>query len=229
MHAHWTSRLSEYLDDDLPAAERAAVEDHLAECADCRAVLVELGAVVARAGALVDRAPREELWDGIAERIGARQIATVRPLRRSAARRLVLSLPQLAAAAVVLLVVGGSAGWLAGPMLTGSGAPTVAYAPVAPAAPARPLATQVAAGDVAMTAVVEELEAILESGRGRLAPSTIATLEANLAIIDTAIGEARQAVAADPGNAYLQTHLADIMRRKVSLLQRAASLASAQT
>jgi hypothetical protein len=130
---------------------------------------------------------------------------------------------------VVLLVVGGSAGWLAGPMLTGSGAPTVAYAPVAPAAPARPLATQVAAGDVAMTAVLEELEAILESGRGRLAPSTIATLEANLAIIDTAIGEARQAVAADPGNAYLQTHLADIMRRKVSLLQRAASLASAQT
>jgi hypothetical protein len=140
-------------------------------------------------------------------------------------------MPQLAAAAAVLLVVGGSAGLLAGPMLRGGDAvPVVATAPLAPASPAGPAAPATYGGaDPAMAAVVEELEAVLESGRGRLSPSTIRTLEANLAIIDTAIAEAQRAVAGDPGNAYLQTHLADIMRRKVTLLQRAASLASAQT
>lgn len=230
MHANWTSRLSDYLDDELPAAERGAVDEHLAECASCRGVLVELGAVVARAGALEERPPREELWQGIAARIGARPATPVRRIGGSPARRLVVSIPQLAAAAVVLLVAGGSAGWLAAPMLRDSGggvAFTVAEAPVAPTAD-QP-AQYVDANDAAVAAVVEELEAVLASGRGQLAPSTIATLETNLAIIDTAIAEARQAVVADPGNAYLQTHLADILRRKVSLLQRAASLASTQT
>ena len=52
---------------------------------------------------------------------------------------------------------------------------------------------------------------------------------ANLAIIDSALAEAQRAVMSDPGNAYLQTHLADVMRRKVMLLQRAATLASAET
>ena len=104
----------------------------------------------------------------------------------------------------------------------------VAVAPAAPA-PRGGAPTYTGAADPAMTAVVEQLEAVLESGRGRLSPSTIQTLEANLAIIDTAIAEAQRAVAADPGNAYLQTHLADILRRKVTLLQRAATLASAQS
>jgi anti-sigma factor RsiW len=236
MHERWTDRLSEYLDDELPAAERAALEGHLADCAGCRAVLVELGAVVARAGALDERPPREELWSGIAARIGspvaARRLGGAASERFGGpARRLAFSMPQLAAAAAVLLVVGGSAGWLAGPMLRGGDAvPVVANAPLAPVAPAGPAGPATYGdADPAMAAVVEELEAVLESGRGRLSPSTIRTLEANLAIIDTAIGEAQRAVAGDPGNAYLQTHLADVMRRKVTLLQRAASLASAQT
>lgn len=232
MHERWTDRLSEYLDDELSAAERAALEGHLAECATCRALLVELGGVVAKAGALENRPPRDELWDGIAARIGSR--TTVRRLERGAPRRLAFSMPQLAAAAVLLIVAGGSAGWLAAPLLGGrDGVVVVSDGPdaAAPPAPGGPGATPSYAGtiDPATAAAVEELEAALESGRGRLSPSTIQTLEANLAIIDTAITEAQRAVAADPGNAYLQTHLADILRRKVTLLQRAATLASAQS
>ena len=30
----WTDRLSEYLDDELPPGERAALEGHLAQCAE---------------------------------------------------------------------------------------------------------------------------------------------------------------------------------------------------
>ena len=48
-HDALNDRLSEYLDDELDAAERAAVEAHLAECGECRADLEALAAVVARA------------------------------------------------------------------------------------------------------------------------------------------------------------------------------------
>src|SRR5207249_2341818 len=50
MKDQWTDRLSEYLDGELGAAERAALEGHLATCGECGATLAELRRVVARAG-----------------------------------------------------------------------------------------------------------------------------------------------------------------------------------
>ena len=62
MKDQWTDRLSEYLDGELGAAERAALEGHLATCAECGATLAELRRVVARARALDDRPPTADLW-----------------------------------------------------------------------------------------------------------------------------------------------------------------------
>jgi len=36
MNDQWTDRLSEYVDGGLASGERAALEAHLATCADCR-------------------------------------------------------------------------------------------------------------------------------------------------------------------------------------------------
>ena len=66
MHEEWTDKLSEYLDDELPAGERAALERHLAGCASCTAVLNDLKTVVARAASLASRAPDADLWPAIA-------------------------------------------------------------------------------------------------------------------------------------------------------------------
>lgn len=230
MHDAWTSHLSEYLDDELPPAQRAALDAHLAECAACRELLVELGGVVARARSVENRPPADDLWEGIAARIGARKVVPISAAARGTPmRRLALSIPQLAAAAVTLVVLGGAGGWIAAPLLRGGVDDVEVAAPaIAAAAPAR-LAGAPMETEAAVTAAVEELEAALENGRGRLSPSTIRTLEANLAIIDSALAEAQRAVVSDPGNAYLQTHLADVMRRKVMLLQQAATLASAET
>jgi hypothetical protein len=52
-------------------------------------------------------------------------------------------------------------------------------------------------------------------------------LEQNLALIDRAIAQAQRAVAADSANVYLNTHLAETMRRKIDLLRQAAALVSA--
>jgi len=59
-------RLSEYLDGALTEAEAAALEAHLGACGPCRELLSDLRRVLARAQALEDRAPREDLWPGVA-------------------------------------------------------------------------------------------------------------------------------------------------------------------
>jgi anti-sigma factor RsiW len=68
-HDRWTDRLSEYLDGELAAAERDALEAHLAECARCAAVLADLRGLVSAARTLPDRAPEHDLWPELARRI----------------------------------------------------------------------------------------------------------------------------------------------------------------
>jgi hypothetical protein len=76
---------------------------------------------------------------------------------------------------------------------------------------------------------VRDLQRVLDEGRGRLDTATVRVLEQNLHLIDAAIAECRQALAADPASAYLNAHLADIMQQKLELLRQAARLAAART
>ena len=57
--------------------------------------------------------------------------------------------------------------------------------------------------------------------------TTVRVLEENLAIIDRAIADARTALEQDPASRYLNGHLGRTLRRKVDLLQRAATLVTA--
>ena len=215
MSDQWTSRLSEYLDDELTEPERAALQAHLATCTDCAETLGDLRRVVRRARVLGHRPPSRELWPGIAQRIGAA------PRRRA----FTFSLPQLLAAGIALAVLSGGSVWLLQPVTT-----TVAVDSVPVTSEGTPVAT-VAAGPGAAAqsydAAVGDLERILAQGRGRLDSTTVRVLEQNLALIDRAIAEARRAVAADSANLYLNTHLAETMRRKVDLLRQAAALVAA--
>src|SRR5881628_484133 len=102
MHEEWTDKLSEYLDNELSPREREAVESHLRGCAECAAVLDDLTRVVERAQSLDRRPPRADLWDGIAARIET---------RGAAPGRVSFTLPQLAAAAVVLIAVSAGIAW----------------------------------------------------------------------------------------------------------------------
>ncbi len=119
MTDQWTDRLSEYLDDELPPDERAAVEAHLRHCVACGAVLADLKRIVLRAQAVEDRPPSRDLWPAIAARIGAAPataedtgVVRVDSRRR---RRWSFSLPELAAAGIALMAVSGGAAWLLHP------------------------------------------------------------------------------------------------------------------
>lgn len=224
MTDRWTDRLSEYLDGGLAPAEREALAGHLEACAACRATLAELGEVAARARTLPDRPPARDLWAGIAARIGA--AGPVRDIRTARARRRwSFTAPQLAAAAGLLVLVSAGGAWLA--LRRGAPAPAAGVAAVA-AAPVR-AARWTERTVPTVDDAVGELRAALDSGSARLDPKTVQVLAQSLAVIDTAIAQARRALAADPGNAYLNRHLADTMRRKVELLRRVSVLAAARS
>jgi anti-sigma factor RsiW len=237
INEHWTDRLSAYLDNDLTPAERAAAGAHLRICPACAAMLDELRAVTARAHALDDRAPANDLWPGIAAAIGS-DISPLSPRRRETGgrRRFSFSVPQLAAAAVLLAALSGGVVWTLGMPRARS----VAVAPAAPASPSRAGASDGTIRQTSFTtprptaeqsydAAVADLERVVQAGQGRLDEKTLQIVRKNLAVIDTAVAQARRAVEQDPANSYLNSYLAHTMRRKIDLLRQVATLASARS
>jgi len=71
-----------------------------------------------------------------------------------------------------------------------------------------------------------ELQDALSLNEGNLDTATVRIVRQNLAVIDRAIAQAQHALRRDPGNTYLNLHLADTMRQKIELLRRANALAS---
>jgi hypothetical protein len=227
----WTDRLSKYVDGSLEAGEALALEAHLAECAECAATLQGLRAVTARAAALPPREPARDLWPGIAARLEARSAERPSPAAALAAglrgfiasltaRRISLSLPQLAAAALALVLVSGGAVWIAF-----QARPTLAPAPAPVALQPAPAPEATSVGFAQYDSAIAELERVLSARRSSLDTSTVRVVEQNLAAIDQAIAEARRALAADPTDPYLHDHLANTMRRKMGLLRRVTTAA----
>ncbi len=235
MSDRWTDRLSEYIDGELNAGERRELEGHLAKCGECSHTLGQLRRLVAQAASLEDRPPSTDLWWGIAERIGpggeSHGSAAVldledRRARRSwTGRRFTLSLRQLAAAAVMLMVVSGAAAWLLSDAAEPSAPPrTEALAP-----PSGASGSVLVSGELSTQydAAIAELDRLIADNREELGPQTVRIIEENLRVIDQAIAQAQRAVAQDPASVYLNEHLASTMRQKLEFLRHAASVARA--
>jgi hypothetical protein len=220
-HDEYTDRLSEYIDGDLAARERARLESHLEACGGCRETLAELRAVVARAAALEDAPPDHDLWSGVEQRLEPRLRGGGRAfVRPSLPRRFSFTLPQLMAAGLALMVLSGGLVWLAR-----LGGPATDFDPVV----AREQSVEVRPANFAEThydEAIADLEQTLRSGRARLDPATVRVVEENLQAIDRAIEQCRSALEADPANTYLNSHLADAKKRKLALLRRATALAT---
>ena len=195
----------------LTGARREAALAHIAGCVECTADL-EAARALAAPLAAVPRSiePPRDLWPAISARTGARTARGSAPLTR---RRSLLAI-----AAALALVAGSSAVTM---LLMRDNGPEPVPVTAAPAAPAG-IAPRFEARYVAET---RELADLLERQRELLAPGTVAALERNLAIIDSAIADSRAALAADPSNGELELLLRAGYEQKVALLQRATRLA----
>jgi anti-sigma factor RsiW len=226
-----SQRLSALLDGDLSSLEARELKNHLDRCEACSALLQNLAAVKDMAAHLPARTPARDLWPGISEAIqrGGRDPDIIHlhghlPSSQPPARRaFLLSLPQAAAAGLVLALVSGTVG----ARLGHRGAPTaeegVADAPwvsmVVEAAPA----LEGTAREVA------QLESALVTHRERLDSLTVEVLERNLAAIDRAIQESVAALEADPGNRFLMENIERAVAARADYLRDATQILTPRT
>lgn len=221
----WTERLSDYLDGELSGDERARIDEALKGDVELRRLLEDLQAVKDTAGSLPWHPPENDLWPGIESRIAAGQEEAVVPLSSAgrARRSFSLTIPQLAAAAIAMLVLGSASVWLA--MSAGVGGPEGAGS-IAVAPEAGFVSAPDEGSAFSYEATIQDLEDQLQMGRDRLDPKTVEALEGSLATIDRAIARAQKALEEDPASVYLNRHLADARSRKLRVLQQAVVLAT---
>lgn len=233
-------RLSEYLDGDLAEAEEKALQAELEADPELAALLEELRDVKRAAEALTAREPDRDLWPAIAARIESGRVSDLGSRRRHR-RSLTFSIPQFAAAMIATLLLGSGALWMAsslgefagsrsaGNAIAGTGG-AIAESGVEQGVPVRLVENATTRNpslksDLAIVA----LEARLAEGRDNLDSTTVRIIEESLATIDRAIASASAALESDPGNVWLNRHLADSKSRKVKLLEKAAALSAVRT
>ncbi|HJU73312.1 MAG TPA: zf-HC2 domain-containing protein [Gemmatimonadaceae bacterium] len=234
--------LPDYLESTLSLPQRATLDAHSASCARCGELLADIRSIVDRAGALPVLQPSRDLWAGVAARLEAPVVSIAQA--RSARRRLRIPVwGSVAAAAAILIVVTsvvtreltqrgtaadtGIAAVPSAPVRVPDslGSETSAVAtptPVANAAPERVSAA------VTYSREIVRLEAFMRERGSVLDPATTAIIENSMRIIDSALVEARAALARDPASRFLNEQVDKTLEKKLELL-RSVTLLAART
>lgn len=205
------------VDDTTAASARA----HLARCASCSEQMASI-ALLANETAALPRAiaPPEDLWNDIKAELAPRVGVPVGRARNWSRGQLV------AAAAIIAL----SSSALTMTMMRRSQATSQRTAAAVPRSrvdvmPAAILPASLASEESGFTRSIDVLQRTLDERRDSLAPSTVETVERSLRVADSAIVEARNALARDPANRALAKLFASNYERKIDLLRRATELA----
>lgn len=240
--------LPDYLGGTLADSSVADAELHLAACVSCRALVDDLKRISAEAAALGPIAPTRDLWPGIAERIQP----VVTPLTAApSARRPWTRRPWIASAvAAGIAVIAAISLWKA-PISGEAGADTAAQQVARSVQPAdsgtasqaavesatvvsqdRQAAVPVSATTPPLDAAtaygneISRLRTIFDEQSELLDPRTQAILSNSLKTIDSAIAEARAALANDPASQFLSQQLSRSLEKKLGVLRMAVLLPS---
>jgi hypothetical protein len=225
--ARYTQAIQELVDGTLGSIRAAELEQHLDQCAGCRAFADDMQRVHDLAASLDRPAPPDGVWLQIAGRL--RQEGRVQPpapvQRQRHARNAILAI-----AAVLVVAVGGSLLLLV-PFLRNDGGPTQQASAPTPS-------SGNAAGDESVQSIEDHFrlaEQHMQTGIAKLEeaarvdesvmdPQTAAMLKKNLEMIDQAISESRAALKSEPQSTIARDSLFNALRRKVALLQDTISL-----
>jgi len=203
-------RLDDWIDGTLPEAEAREVEAHLGECASCRDGAQKLRTVLAHATALPRSvAPARDLWPGIASRIERE-------------RRFAWTGSPAAWLAVAAAVVFATLAVMA---YQRPPSPEVVVITNPPAGPAARPAT--AALDPGLQEMERDYQAAsnalllaLQERKDQMSEETLKSVEQNIAVIDRALSEVREALAKDPASPELGQMLMSTHRKKVEVLRQ---------
>ena len=231
--------LSDLFDGNLGQHEVVVVSEHLTACASCAATYDTLKRLVSTANSLPRSVlPPEDIWADLRTSLNRRKEIVLPAAgsisssgngstnRRRMPRR---TIAVLAAAAVILIAL--SSGITA--LVLRRGAADVAVIDSLPSAlqTAGPRSGATSLAGFSQTEnefnrTIGELEQAVDTQRDRLRPETIKTVDRSLAVVDSAIAEARAALLADPNNQMLIDLLSATYQRKVDLLRRTSELGS---
>jgi hypothetical protein len=234
------SLLPAYLEGELDAAERRAVERHAMVCARCAALLQDVAAIVRVALELPALAPSRDLWPDIEARIQA-DVVPLSAARMEKEARAQGASPRwttarLAAAAAALVVCTAGVTYVATTHIDAAHTTAAASgfatngAPDrrATASPTTPSGAVRNASSLSSEQLYDQeiahLQTIVRERRTLLDTATIAVIQRNLAVIDSAIAQSRAALAADPNSRFLNEQLNSVLGQKVELLRTAALL-----
>ncbi|MCE9601857.1 MAG: hypothetical protein K8S21_06525 [Gemmatimonadetes bacterium] len=158
--------------------------------------------------------PERDLWGDIRARLDADRVRSIAAPNQAARVR---RLPTWAArAAAALVLIAGTATltrWMSRPATT-----TVVVLDSAAVAPSTE-------GLVSYERSAEELTVAFEARAARLDPATVEVLERSMRTIDSAITEARAALARDPASPAIRGYVEAVYRQKIDFLRRANDVA----
>jgi hypothetical protein len=230
--------ITDYVDDSLNTADRAAVDQHLEGCPACRALVADFLDLRRASAALEAMEPPSGTWSRLeAAIVRSRQSSfvsrqgssadtgrsTIRPTTRDHRR----TTAWLAAAAAIALATTGELWTIRASRHAGETRPAPEASSarrLAEASSAQPLEVELVQAEQHYQKAINGLEKITNAEEGALDPMTAATLRKNLGVVDQAINESRAALHTQPDSDPARESLLESFRAKVDLLQNTIAL-----
>jgi anti-sigma factor RsiW len=213
----YEAQIGDYVDGSLDEAAQASLEAHLSGCARCRAMAADFATIRRASVALESHVPPPQVWHRISSALERKP----RPIFGAGG-----AWWQSFAAAAGAITIVVSLSWTAGRLspiasernqlasaTTGSGAE-----------PAVSIAVEYERAAQGLTSTIEGLERLAAVDGTELDMETRDVLQANLTVLDGAIGESREALLKEPENDVAQESLFEALRSKVALLQDTIAL-----
>lgn len=211
--------ISDYIDGALETGEQAVIERHLADCESCRALRDDLLQLVHFSRHLPEHTPSSTVWTAIQtqvkseRRVGLRQ-RVARWLARLEERNFILSLPQLAAGAVALILVA----LVVSVVLRSEAQQSAETASVSgSSAISKNLLSYPDLQQIEER--ISQLESSVEQRKASWTPDLRQAFERNLAYVNQSLIECRQQISGHPEDKVSEELMLNAYREKVRLLE----------
>lgn len=204
--------IGDQLEGTIGPADKAKLDTHLADCADCRAILADFIRIADGARELPKREPSARVWTGVLAGVG---LSGREPARERGAatgwgeRFFLLGRTRTVWAAALLLVI--AVGIAVGTRIGRNGAPFLS-------ADDKYTLGKLEEAEKHYQLAIEALQAAVGGRITGLDPLIAAAFARNLGDIDAVIRECRGAVQANPSDLSARAYLLDAYKDKVEFL-----------